>query len=69
MNFREIDLTKPTLELISKDFAGLYSGGLGLSSIEGGQSAANAALANLDITRYADQRSEVFPINKRGATV
>ncbi len=55
--------------MISQEFAGLYSGEVGLSSIEGGQSAANAALENLDITRYANQRSEVFPIAKRGASV
>jgi len=47
---KELDLTKPTLDVIAEDFAGLYSGELGLSSIEGGQTAANAALANLDIT-------------------
>jgi deoxyribodipyrimidine photo-lyase len=69
MTFRKLGLSRSTFDLIAQNFVGLYSGDLGLSSIEGGQSTANAALAALDITRYADQRSEVFPINKRGATV
>jgi len=64
-----IDLNKNLLELISQEFSGLYSGELGLSSIEGGQSAANTALDALDITRYAEERSEVFPVAKRGASV
>jgi deoxyribodipyrimidine photo-lyase len=45
-----LNLEKPTIEIIEQDFAGLYSGELGLSSIKGGQTAANQALANLDIT-------------------
>jgi deoxyribodipyrimidine photo-lyase len=57
------------LELIERDFQGLYSGDLGISSILGGQTAANAALKNLDITGYASQRSEVFPREDRGASV
>jgi deoxyribodipyrimidine photo-lyase len=69
MKFTSIDLNKDLLELLREEFSVLYSGELGLSSIEGGQSAANAALENLDITRYADQRSEVLPLSKRGATV
>jgi len=69
MSLINIDLHKDLLDLISHDFAGLYSGEVGLSTIEGGQSAAKAALDSLDIMRYADQRSEVFPITKRGATV
>lgn len=64
-----IDLSKKVLEIISGDFAGLYSGTLGLSSISGGQTAANQALAELDITGYAQQRSEVLPRSRRGATV
>jgi deoxyribodipyrimidine photo-lyase len=43
------------LEVIERDFQGLYSGPLGISSIEGGQTAANHALKNLDITGYANQ--------------
>lgn len=69
MTQREIDLSGRTLEIIEKYFSGLFSGALGLSSIQGGQTAANKALAELDITRYADQRSEVLPLERRGATV
>lgn len=70
MNFKEIDLSKDVIELIESDFAGLYSGAAEISpTIAGGQSAANRALENLDITRYADQRSEVLPYEKRGATM
>lgn len=64
-----LDLEKPILEIIEQDFAGLYSGDLGLSSIKGGQTAATLALVHLDITNYAQQRSEVLPKNKRGASV
>ncbi len=69
MDLNEINLGDETLTIIERDFQGLYSGELGLSSIRGGQSAANEALQNLDITRYAEDRSEVFPREKRGATV
>ena len=69
MSHKIINLSKSVLELISDEFAGLHSGELGLSSIEGGQSAADVALKNLDISGYASQRSEVLPLNKRGATV
>lgn len=69
MTQREIDLSGHTLDIIEKYFSGLFSGELGLSSIQGGQTAANKALAELDITRYADQRSEVLPLERRGATV
>jgi deoxyribodipyrimidine photo-lyase len=63
-----IDLSLPTHEILEKYFSGLNSGG-GKSHIRGGQTAANEALANLDITRYASDRSEVLPVNRRGATV
>lgn len=69
MDLKGIDLSANTLALIQTQFTGLYSGELGLSSIPGGQSAADSALENLDITRYAEQRSEVQPLEKRGATV
>lgn len=69
MELQIIDLNRDVLEIIGGDFAGLYSGALGISSIAGGQSAANMALANLDITRYAEDRSEVLPLERRGATV
>ena len=64
-----LDLSEPALTIIDRDFHGLYSGEPGLSSIPGGQTAADAALANLDITGYANLRSEVFPINRRGASM
>lgn len=69
MEQKPIDLNRDIFEIIERDFAGLFSGEIGLSSIRGGQSAANEALVNLDITRYAEDRSEVLPREKRGATV
>ena len=69
MNLKELDLNRPVLEIIESDFKDLYSGDLGLSSIKGGQSAANQALANLDITGYANTRSQVLPKENRGASV
>ena len=65
---QQLDLTQGIEPVLEQHFAGLHSGG-GRSPIKGGQSAANAALANLDITGYAKTRSEVLPVNKRGATV
>jgi deoxyribodipyrimidine photo-lyase len=64
-----INLHDDVHSIIDKDFRGLYSGDIGVSSISGGQSAANAALAQLDITGYANTRSQVLPKNRRGATV
>jgi deoxyribodipyrimidine photo-lyase len=70
MEKEEIDLSKDVLHLIETEFVGLYSGAVQISpTITGGQSAANRALENLDIARYADQRSEVLPYEKRGATM
>jgi deoxyribodipyrimidine photo-lyase len=69
MELKPLDVNRNILEQIEQDFLGLYSGSLGISSITGGQSAANKALANLDITRYAEDRSEVLPHEKRGASV
>ena len=66
---KPLSLNRHPLEIIERDFAGLCSGELGLSSITGGQTAANAALANLDITGYAQNRSEVLPRARRGASV
>ena len=51
-----IDINQDPLSIIEKDFNGLYSGELGISSITGGQSAANTALSKLDITGYANRR-------------
>ena len=56
-------------EVIERDFQGLYSGALEISSIHGGQTAAHQALANLDISGYANMRSQVFPKSSRGASV
>lgn len=69
MEPRELALTDDTVGIIARDFAGLFSGDVGVSSIAGGQSAADRALAQLDITNYARQRSEVLPRNRRGASV
>lgn len=66
---KPLDISPSPLELIPRHFDGLYSGEVGLSPIRGGQSAADAALANLDITGYAANRSEVLPVAKRGASV
>lgn len=72
MSFASLKRLEPAtdpLSQISEHFAGLYSGSLGLSSIPGGQRAADQALANLDIRGYADQRSQVLPRERRGASV
>lgn len=69
MALKPLSLTQDPLLIIERDFRGLYSGELGVSSIRGGQSAANMALLNLDITGYASQRSEVLPKARRGASV
>jgi deoxyribodipyrimidine photo-lyase len=68
MNQR-LSLDAPILEIIEREFQGLYSGELGLSSIKGGQTAADYALETLDITGYASRRSEVLPKSRRGASV
>lgn len=65
---QELDISADLADLLNKHFAGLHSGG-GRSQIKGGQSAADLALTNLDITGYAKNRSEVLPLKKRGATV
>jgi len=66
---RPLSLDAPVLEIIEREFEGLYSGELGLSSIKGGQPAADIALKALDITGYASKRSEVLPKSRRGASV
>jgi len=66
---KELSLDEPVLEIIERDFRGLYSGELGLSSIKGGQVAADIALEKLDITGYANNRSEVLPKSRRGASI
>ena len=69
MELKSLSLAQDPLIIIERDFRELYSGELGVSSIGGGQGAANEALRNLDITGYASQRSEVLPKSKRGASV
>lgn len=66
---KTLDLARPAEEIIDQNFQGLFSGSIGLSSIAGGQTAADAALASLDITGYAAKRSEVLPRSARGASV
>lgn len=66
---KTVDLVHTPEAIIDRDFRGLFSGSIGLSSISGGQTAADAALANLDITGYAAKRSEVLPKRARGASV
>jgi deoxyribodipyrimidine photo-lyase len=64
----QINLDAESSAILKDFFEGLHSGGP-KSSIRGGQTAADQALANLDIRRYASDRSEVLPKNRRGATV
>jgi deoxyribodipyrimidine photo-lyase len=68
MHSRPLVLDAPTTNIIQDNFSHLYSGELGLSSISGGQTAADSVLARLDITGYAHHRSEVLPRNRRGAS-
>ncbi len=63
-----VDFSSSNEEILEKHFQGLYQGS-GASSIPGGQTAANKALAELDIRGYAANRSEVLPLHTRGATV
>jgi deoxyribodipyrimidine photo-lyase len=69
MEATHIDISGDPLETVGRNFAGLYSGVLRLSSISGGQTSASKALAALDITGYAAQRSQVLPESTRGASV
>jgi deoxyribodipyrimidine photo-lyase len=64
---KKIDITADLEGIVESHFASLHSGG-GRSSISGGQSAANTALAELNIKGYANNRSQVLPIQSRGAS-
>lgn len=64
-----LSLHDDPVTILERDFVGLYSGEARLSPIAGGQTAADARLASLDITGYAALRSEVLPTSKRGASV
>lgn len=65
---RRIDISADASSTLEKEFEGLHSGG-GRSSIAGGQSAGDLALKSLDISGYAKNRSQVLPIDARGASV
>lgn len=69
MHMRRLQIDDDPLTVIERDFDGMYSGELGLSSISGGQTAADTVLATLDIAGYAAKRSEVLPRESRGASV
>jgi deoxyribodipyrimidine photo-lyase len=65
---RKLDIDQDLTTLVEKEFFGLHSGG-GRSSIKGGQSAADKALNELDVSGYAKMRSEILPLEARGASV
>lgn len=65
---KQFEITTDAETLLAQVFTGLHSGG-GRSSIQGGQTAANQALAELDLRGYAKNRSEVLPVHSRGASV
>jgi len=67
-HLQQIEIHKDPEKILAEVFDGLHSGG-GRSSIKGGQTAANKALAALDIRGYAKKRSEVLPVTARGASV
>ena len=64
---KKIDISQDATNILETEFAGLHSGG-GRSSISGGQSAADQALNNLNISGYAKNRSQVLPHEDRGAS-
>jgi deoxyribodipyrimidine photo-lyase len=65
---KKIELDADLSLTLAREFEGLHSGG-GRSEITGGQSAADRALADLDIKGYARNRSEILPLDSRGASV
>jgi len=64
---KQLDIEVDPEQLLHEHFRDLHSGG-GRSEIRGGQTVANSALAQLDITGYAKNRSEVLPVSRRGAS-
>ena len=64
---KKIDISADLENIVASKFQSLHSGG-GRSSISGGQSAADSALQELNITGYAKNRSEVLPYEARGAS-
>jgi len=69
MSVSRLDLSQSVIDIVKQNFSGLFSGAIGVSEITGGQTAANHALENLDITGYANMRNQVFPKSSRGASV
>lgn len=65
---RKIDFSGDLADILQKEFETLHSG-VGRSSIPGGQSAADQALNELNISGYAKNRSQVLPLGDRGASV
>jgi deoxyribodipyrimidine photo-lyase len=65
---KKIELDVDLSLTLAREFEGLHSGG-GRSEIRGGQSAADEALDALDIKGYAKNRSEILPLESRGASV
>jgi deoxyribodipyrimidine photo-lyase len=65
---QQINIQADAEQILAEHFDGLHSGG-GRSSIKGGQTSANQALAALDLRGYAKNRSEVLPVQSRGASV
>lgn len=63
----QIDIKGDPEAVLERYFQGLFVPS-GASSIRGGQTAANQALAGLDVTGYATTRSEVYPPQRRGAS-
>lgn len=64
----QLDIDQDPIAVISKHFQGLYSDEVSASSIRGGQTAADEALAGFSVVGYAQNRSEVLPESKRGAS-
>ncbi len=65
---KKIELDADLSLTLAREFEGLHSGG-GRSEIRGGQSAADEALNALEIKGYAKFRSEILPLESRGASV
>jgi deoxyribodipyrimidine photo-lyase len=65
---KSLDISSDVEKIVDQEFKSLHSGG-GRSLIQGGQSAADKALSDLDIAGYAKQRSQVLPLSARGASV
>lgn len=69
MDMLDVRVTDHPVDVLERDFPGLFSGPVSLSPIAGGQTVADSALATLDIAGYASARSEVLPVSRRGASV